>query len=412
MRENVEFEQVIEKGCGLDVHKENVVATIRGKGIVQQTRSFSTYTSSLISLRDWLLKHKITHVAMESTGVYWKPVYNILGDHFNILLVNARHVKNVPGKKTDQLDSQWLAKLLIAGLLKASFIPNRKIRELRDLTRYKTKLTNQVSSEKNRVIKILEDANIKLSSVLSDIFGATGQKILKDIIAGDYKPEQLLYHVHGKVQKNREEIKEAITGHVNIHHRFMLETILENIQKIESTIAKVDEQIAKQTSEYSLEIELLDSIPGVDKGGATCIIAEIGADMNAFPDQQSLAKWAGMCPGSNETGGKKKSGRISYGNSFLRAFLVEMAWAATRSKHTYLSNKYKSLVGRRGKKKALIAVGHKILIAAYFIIKNKVAFNELGENYLTSFRKDKLIEFYKKQLALLEPNKDFDKEVA
>lgn len=306
MKEKVEFEQIVEKGCGLDVHKENVVATIRGKGIVTQTRSFSTYTSSLISLREWLLKHGITHVAMESTGVYWKPVYNILGDHFNILLVNARHVKNVPGKKTDQLDSQWLAKLLIAGLLKGSFIPNRKIRELRDLTRYKTKLINQISSEKNRVIKILEDANIKLSSVLSDIFGATGQKIIKDIIAGDYKPEQLLYHVHGKVQKSREEIKEAITGHVSTHHRFMLETIMENIQKIESTIAKVDEQIAKQTSEYGLEIELLDSIPGVDKDGATCIIAEIGADMNVFPDQQHLAKWAGMCPGNNETGGKKK----------------------------------------------------------------------------------------------------------
>jgi len=412
MEEKVEFEQVVEKGCGLDVHKENVVATIRGKGIVTQTRSFSTYTSSLISLRDWLLKHGITHVAMESTGVYWKPVYNILGDHFKIILVNARHVKNVPGKKTDQNDSQWLAKLLIAGLLKGSFIPNRNIRELRDLVRYKTKLTNQISSEKNRIIKILEDANIKLSSVLSDVFGVTGQKILKDIIAGDYQPEKLLYHVHGKVQKSREEIKEAITGNVTEHHRFMLQTLLESIEKIEDTIVKLDFQIGKQTAEYGIELELLDSIPGVDKDGAICIIAEIGADMSVFPDQKHLAKWAGMCPGNNESGGKKKSGRITYGNAFLRAFLVEMAWAATRTKHTYLSNKYKSLVGRRGKKKALIAVGHKILIAAYFIIKNKVAFNELGEDYLSNYRKDKLIEYYKKQLSLLEPNIDFEKEVA
>lgn len=410
--EKVEFEQVVEKGCGLDVHKENVVATIRGKGIVTQTRSFSTYTSSLISLRDWLIKHGITHVAMESTGVYWKPVYNILGDHFKIILVNARHVKNVPGKKTDQNDSQWLAKLLIAGLLKGSFIPNRNIRELRDLVRYKTKLTNQISSEKNRIIKVLEDANIKLSSVLSDIFGVTGQKILKDIVAGDYQPEKLLHHVHGKVQKSREEIKEAITGNVTEHHRFMLQTIMESIDKIEDTIIKLDFQISKLTAEYGIEMELLDSIPGVDKDGAICIIAEIGTDMGVFPDQKHLAKWAGMCPGNNESGGKKKSGRITYGNAFLRAFLVEMAWAATRTKHTYLSNKYKSLVGRRGKKKALIAVGHKILIAAYFIIKNKVAFNELGENYLTNFKKDKLIEFYRKQLSLLEPNTDFDKEVA
>lgn len=307
MAEKVEFEQVIEKGCGLDVHKEEITATISGKGIKTETKRFGTYTSSLISLRDWLLKHGITHVAMESTGVYWKPVYNILGDHFKILLVNARHVKNVPGRKTDQNDSQWLAKLLIAGLLKGSFIPNRNIRELRDLVRYKTKLTNQISSEKNRLIKILEDANIKLSSVLSDIFGVTGQKIIKDIIAGDYKPEQLLYHVHGKVQKSREEIKEAITGNVREHHRFMMQTIMDSINKTEDTILKLDEQIAKQTADYGIEIELLDSIPGVDKDGAIGIIAEIGTDMEAFPDQKHLAKWAGMCPGNNETAGKKKA---------------------------------------------------------------------------------------------------------
>lgn len=307
MEEKVEFEQVIEKGCGLDVHKENVVATIRGKGIVTQTRSFSTYTSSLILLREWLLHHGITHVAMESTGIYWKPVYNILGDYFKILLVNARHVKNVPGRKTDPNDSKWLAKLLLAGLLQGSFIPNRNIRELRDLVRYKTKLTNQIGSEKNRVIKVLEDANIKLSSVLSDIFGVTGQKIIKDIIEGDYKAEQLLYHVHGKVQKSREEIKEAITGNVSGHHRFMLQTIMESIGKIESTIEKLDAQIAKQTADYGVEIELLDSVPGVDKDGAIGIISEIGTDMGVFPDQKHLAKWAGMCPGNNESGGKKKA---------------------------------------------------------------------------------------------------------
>jgi transposase len=408
----IEFEQVIEIGCGLDVHKDNVVATIRGKGLVTQTRSFSTYTRSLISLRDWLKKHRITHIAIESTGVYWKPVYNILGDHFQILLVNARHVKNVPGRKTDQKDSQWLAQLLLAGLLKGSYIPVREIRELRDLVRYKTKLTNQISSEKNRFIRILEDANIKLSSVLSDIFGVSGQKILKEIIAGDYQPEKLLHHVHGKVQKSREEIKEAITGYVSEHHRFMLQTILESIEKTEGIIEKLDAQIAKQTADYGIEIELLDSIPGVDKDGAIGIISEIGTDMSAFPDQKHLAKWAGMCPGNNETGGKKKSSRITYGNVYIRVLLVELAWAAARTKKTYLSNKYKSLVGRRGKKKAAIAVGHKILIASYFIIKNKVAFNELGEGYLSNFRKDKLIAYYKRQLEILEPSESFDKEVA
>lgn len=306
MEDIIEFEQVVEKGCGLDVHKDNVVATIRGNGIKTQTMEFRTYTSSLILLRDWLLKHGITHVAMESTGVYWKPIYNILGDHFQILLVNPRHTKNVPGRKTDMNDSQWLAKLLVAGLLKGSFIPTRNIRELRDLVRYKTKLTNKISSEKNRMIKILEDANIKLSSVLSDVFGVTGQKILQDIIDGDYQPEKLLYHVHGKVQKSREEIKEAITGNVSAHHRFMMQTILESIAKTEDTIQKLDAQIALHTTNYGLEIELLDKIPGVDKDGAIGIISEIGDDMSAFPSERHLAKWAGMCPGNNESGGKKK----------------------------------------------------------------------------------------------------------
>jgi transposase len=393
MKQQVEFEQLIERGCGLDVHKESVTATIKGQGIKQKTRKFSTYTSSLISLRDWLLKHKITHVAIESTGVYWKPVFNILGEHLQIILVNARHVKQVPGKKTDQLDSQWLAKLLMAGLLKASFIPNRKIRELKDLVRYKTKLTNQISSERNRFVKILEDANIKLSSVLSDIFGVTGRKIIHEIIESDYDPDKLLCNVHGSVKKSRAEIKEAITGYVTDHHRFMMQTILESIEKIEDTITKIDAQIEEQTKEYGLEIELLETIPGVGHEGAIGIISEICADMSVFHDEKSLAKWAGMCPGNNETSGKKKSGRISYGNAFIRVFLVQMAWAASRTKHTYLSNKYKSLVGRMGKKKAIIAVGHKILIASYFIIKDKVAYNDLGEEYLSNFKKDKLIEF-------------------
>ena len=307
MKETVEFDQVIERGCGLDVHKESVTATILGQGIRQQTREFKTYTRSLTSLRDWLLKHGITHVAMESTGVYWKPVYNVLGEHFNILLVNARHVKNVPGKKTDQKDSQWLAKLLLAGLLQGSFIPGGKIRELRDLVRYKGKLIRQVSSEKNRLIKILEDANIKLSSVLSDIFGSTGRKIIDDIVKGDYQPERLLYRIHGSVKKSREEIKEAITGYVTSHHRFMMRTILGNIDRIEQTISELEVQIAEHTQEYSQEIELLDSIPGVDKDGAISIISEIGTDMSAFKDEKKLAKWAGMCPGNNETGGKKKA---------------------------------------------------------------------------------------------------------
>ena len=412
MKEKVEFEQVIERGCGLDVHKETVTATIKGKGIKQETKEFSTYTRSLISLRDWLLKNGITHVAMESTGVYWKPIFNILGEHFTIILVNARHVKNVPGRKTDQLDSQWLVKLLMAGLLKASFIPIKKIRELKDLVRYKTKLTRQVSSEKNRFVKILEDANIKLSSVLTDIFCVTGMKMIREIIECDYDPDKLLYHVHGSVKKSRSEIKEAITGYVTDHHRFMMQTILESIEKTEDIIAKIDSQIAEQTKEYGLEIELLETIPGVGHDGAIGIISEIGVDMSVFPDEKHIAKWAGMCPGNNETAGKKKSSRASYGNAYIRALLVQLAWSASRTKKTYLSSKYKSLVRRMGKKKAIVAVGHKILIASYFIIKDKVAYNELGEEYLSNFRKDKLVAYYKKMLQELEPNLEFETKVA
>lgn len=411
-KEFIQFEQVVERGCGMDVHKDIIVVTIRGKGIKTVTKSYASFTSSLKELKKWLKKQGVTHIAMESTGVYWKPVFNILGDDFQILLVNARHVKNVPGHKTDKKDSRWLAKLLLSGLLRGSYIPCREIRELRDLTRYKTKLTNQVSAEKNRFLKILEDSNIKLSSVLSNVFGASGMKMIEEILKGDYKPERLLYHVHGRVKADRKDIKEALTGNVTDHHRFMLQTIWENIEKIESTIAKLEEQLEIKTKPYKEILELLETIPGVGHDGAIGIIAEIGVDMNAFASQKHLASWAGMSPGSNESAGKNKSGRITYGNKYLRSLLVEQGWAASRTKHTYLSSKYKSLVGRRGKKKAVIAVGHKILLAAYFIIKNKVEYNELGEDYLNNFRKDKLVEYYKKQLEKLEPNIDFDNEAA
>lgn len=408
----IQFEQIIERGCGMDVHGETIVATIQGKGIKTETKSFKSFTSSLIKLKEWLQQQGITHIAMESTGVYWKPVFNVMGDDFVILLVNARHVKNVPGHKTDKRDSRWLAKLLLSGLLRGSYIPCREIRELRDLTRYRAKLTNQVSAEKNRFQKILEDANIKLSIVFSDVFGSSSMKIIAEIVKGDYKPEQLLYLVHGRVKATRSDIKEALTGYISEHHRFMMRTIMDTIEKIESTITTLDIQIAKATEKYKDILQLLESIPGVGYDGAICIIAEIGVDMSVFASEKHLASWAGVSPGCNESAGKNKSGRITYGNKFLRTFLVQMAWAASRTKNTYMSSKYKSLVGRRGKKRAIIAVGHKILIAAYFIVKNKVSYKELGVDYLNNFRKDKLVDYYKKQLEKLQPNINFDFEVA
>lgn len=302
----IEFEQIIERGCGMDVHKETVVASTSGIGIKQETRTFSTFTSSLIELKEWLQSLAITHVAMESTGVYWKPIFNVLEADFEILLVNARHIKNVPGHKTDKKDSKWIAKLLLSGLLKGSFIPPKDIRELRDLFRYKRKLTGQTSAERNRLQKILEDANIKLSSVVSDTFGVSATKIIDALLAGITDVEELVNLCHGRLNGKKLQLKEALNGRLSEHHKFMLSLIKENICKIEDTIAKVEQQIDKQTAVYQTEIELLQTIPGVGKNTAVGIIAEIGIDMNVFPNEQHLASWAGMCPGNNESAGKKK----------------------------------------------------------------------------------------------------------
>lgn len=302
----IEFEQIIERGCGLDVHKETVVATIRGKGIKEETREFLTFTSSLTELRDWLKIVGITHIAMESTGVYWKPVFNILEEDFDLLLVNARHIKNVPGHKTDKKDSSWIAQLLLSGLLKKSFVPPRDIRDLRDLFRYKKKLVGQVSSERNRLQKILEDANIKLSSVVTDTFGVSATRILDAMLDGETDTEKLVELIHGRLNAKKEKLKEALNGHLTEHHKFMLNIIRKNIKGIETVIAEVEQKIEEQSAAYKVEIEELDSITGVGKDSAKGIIAEIGVDMSVFPNEHHLASWAGMSPGNNESAGKKK----------------------------------------------------------------------------------------------------------
>lgn len=302
----VEYEQIIRRGCGIDVHKETLTATIRGQGIQEESQVFDTFTSSLIELREWLRQKGVTHIAMESTGVYWKPLYNILEEDFEIILVNARHIKNVPGQKTDKKDSAWISKLLISGLLKGSYIPPKKIRELRDLCRYKKKLINQISSEKNRMQKILEDANIKLSSVVSDVFGVSASRIIEAIIDGKEDLDELADLCHVSLFKKREQIKEALNGRISVHHKFMLKTIKKTIESIEVIIKEIDKQIDKQTEEYSVAIELLETIPGVGKEAAVTIISEIGMDMKVFPSEHHLASWAGMSPGNNESAGKKK----------------------------------------------------------------------------------------------------------
>jgi transposase len=399
-QEKVEFDQVIERGCGIDIHKSVLVATVMGKGIKTETRTFNTFTASIEELRDWLKLLIITHVAIESTGVYWKPVFNILEEDFEIVLVNASHLKNIPGDKTDKKDSKRIAKLLLAGLLRGSFIPTKSIREMRDLTRYKRRIIEQISAEKNRVHKLLEDANIKLSSVVSSLSGVTATKIIDSMIEGEGRPEELAKLRHGKMKASEEELIQALTGNLTEHHKFMLSMVKKSIKDKELLINELDMQIDNKLKENEmvLDAELLSTIPGVDKEAATYILSEIGNNMEHFPNEQHLASWAGLSPGNNESAGKKKSSRITHGDKWLKSMIVQCAWAATRTKGTYLSSKYESLVGRRGKKKALVAVGHKILIAAYFILKNKESYKELGGEFLESRNKEKQIKRHLKKL--------------
>ena len=316
----VSFKQVVSRGCGLDVHKKVVVATIDGEGIKKQTREFDTITSSLKELRDWLLENRITHVAMESTGVFWKPVYNVLEPAgLTVWIVNAAHVKYVPGHKTDKKDSAWLCKLLLAGLLKPSYIPAKEQRELRDLTRYRTKLVQSNASNKNRIIRILEDANIKLSSVLSSTSGVVGTKLIDKICEGKQITMQDIDQVyHKKLGASKDEIFEACQGFVTTHHVYMLQLIRKEIDNTLRTIESLDLRIKEVLSPYDNALELLKKVPGIIVKSAQDLVAEIGLDMNVFPTEKHLASWAGMAPGNNESAGKKKADEQPRGTNKLK----------------------------------------------------------------------------------------------
>ena len=392
------MEIIIEKGCGLDVHKETAVACIMGTGIKKEIRTYRTMTNDLLRLKEWLQNNGITHVAMESTGVYWKPVFNILEDHFEVILVNARHVKNVPGRKTDVQDSEWLCRRLRSGLVSGSFIPPRDIRELRDLTRHKRKLIQAITAEKQRVEKVLEDANIKLASIASDTFGASGKRIIEELIKGELEPGGMAELSKGRLRQKRGDLKEALVGQVREHHKFMIKVSLKHIRAMEKILSDIERRIQEKIDyHYKEEYALLQTIPGV-KGEASTLIAEMGVDMGRFPSEDHLSSWAGMSPGNNESGGKKKPGSTTYGNKCLKTMLTEFAWVASKTKGTYLRSKYHSLVGRRGKKKALVALGHKILIMCYHILKYRCAYKELGVDYLDQRRKDKIARSYIKRL--------------
>ncbi len=380
------MQTLVERGCGLDVHQATVVAClviVRKDGKIQkQMRTFGTSTRELLSLRDWLLSEDCTHVAMESTGVYWKPVYAILEGAFQIVVANAQHVKKVPGRKTDVKDAEWIADLLCHGLLRSSFVPPKPIRELRDLTRYRRKLVESQSAERNRLLKLLESANIKLASVASDVFGASGRLMLQALAEGEATPQEMAELAKKKLRNKIPELQLALEGKVEEHHRFLLKLQLDRLKAVEEDLVILEQRIQQKLEPYAAQLVLLDEIPGVNWTLAAVIIAEMGVDTSVFASVSQLASWAGVCPGNNESAGKRKSSRVPRGNIYLKAALVEAANAASRAKGTYLRDKFFRLKARRGYKRAVVAVAHKILVSIYHMLSQQVSYNDLGDLYL------------------------------
>jgi transposase len=388
------MQTLVERGCGLDVHQATVVAClliVLGSGKVhKQVRTFGTTTRELVSLREWLLAEGCTHVAMESTGVYWKPIYAILEGAFEIVVANAQHVKKVPGRKTDVKDAEWIADLLCHGLLRSSFVPPKPIRELRDLTRYRRKLVESRSAERNRLLKLLESANIKLASVASDVFGVSGLLMLQALVEGKATPQEMAELAKKQMRKKIPELELALEGKMEEHHRFLLNVQLRRLGAVEQDLGILEHRIQEKLKPYAAELTLLDEIPGVDGTLAAGIIAEMGVDMSVFGSIPQLASWAGICPGNNESGGKRKSSRIPKGNVYLKTTLVEAANAAAKAKGTYLRDKFYRLKARRGYKRAAVAVAHKILVAIYHMFSHRVCYNELGDLYLDKLNKHHL----------------------
>ena len=372
---------VNERCCGLDVHKSSVSACAlvpEGK----QVRTFGATTPQLQALVAWLQELGVDSVAMESSGIYWRPVFNLLeGAGFELLVANARHMKAVPGRKTDVKDAEWIADLHRHGLLKPSFIPSRSERELRDLVRYRRTLIEERAHEVQRVQKLLEAANIKLEDVISDVMGVNGRRFLEAMVDGDFDPEHLAGTATHGLQRKRERLAEALTGSVGEHQRFLLRHLLSHIDFIERQIAELDAEVARRSHPFEAAIASLDQIPGIGRRAAEEILAEIGTDMSRFPSHRHLASWAKVCPGNNQSGGRRGSGSSGKGNRWLKSTLVDCAWCATRTKQSYFRALYYRLAPRRGKKRAQLAVAHSLLVTIYYLLRDGTVYQDLGTAY-------------------------------
>lgn len=377
---------IVDRCAGLDVHKRSVTACVRtpdpNGDRHQEVRTFSTFTGDLHAMADWLAASGVSLVAMEATGVFWRPVWLVLEDRFELLLVNARHAHNVPGRKTDVADAAWLAQLAECGLLRGSFVPDQAFRRLRDLTRYRRRLVEAHTAESHRLTKVLEDAGIKLDSVASKALTVSGRRMIEALCAGEHDPDVLAEMALTRLRRRLPELRHALIGRFDDHHARMCQAHLARVRDLEDGLARLDQQISEAIEPFAHHRDRLCTIPGVAAITAATIIAEIGVDMTRFPTAGHLASWAGMCPGNNESAGKHHSGRTRPGDKWLRAALTQAAWAAARSKHdTYLRAQFWRIARRRGKNKAAIAVGHSILIAAFHIIRDEVDYRDLGGDW-------------------------------
>jgi transposase len=371
--------------CGLDIHKRFAVAcvlTTAADGSVQKvTRTFSTMTDELLALLDWLTEVGCTHVAMESTSAYWRPIYNLLEGHLTVLVANAFHIKAVPGRKTDVRDAEWIADLLRHGLLRGSFIPSREQRQLRDLTRYRTHLVEERARVTNRLQMVLEDANVKLAAVVTDVRGVSARAILEALVAGESDPMTLADLARGRLRAKRELLTRAVVGRFTAHHAFLITEHLSQLDCLEEAMERVSAEIAQRLEAEQDAIDLLDTVPGIGRRAAEIILAEVGADLGRFPSAKHLASWAGMCPGNAESGGKRLSGKTRKGNRWLRQVLIEIAHVAAKTRGTYLAAQYRRIAARRGKKRALVAVAHTVLVIVYHILTKREPYRDLGEAY-------------------------------